>query len=158
VSTASDRLSILRVVGPSDAGKTTVVERVVGRLSESGVAVATVKSIHHDVEPDEPGKDTHRHRTAGADAVVGITPSLRFRIDRMGKGDDETGALEMALADLAVDGYEVVVVEGFADVDADHPVVVVGDADPPAARAVVDTGRTADEIDVDRVVAWLRDD
>ncbi|MFB6292848.1 MAG: molybdopterin-guanine dinucleotide biosynthesis protein B [Halonotius sp.] len=120
------------VVGPSDSGKTTLVESLVAALD--GVSVATIKSIHHDIEIDTPGKDTHRHRTAGADTVVGLTPSLSFEITPGGKeaADSEQALLEATVSDLRDDGYEVVLIEGFHD--APYPKIVLGereDIEPP---------------------------
>ena len=134
---ATGRPIVVSVAGPSDAGKTTLVEALCGALSDR--RVATVKSIHHDIEPDTPGTDTHRHRTAGADAVVGITPSLTFEISRGGKGDgrdpdEEAEALGRSLARLAAEGYDVVIVEGFSGVSL--PTIRVGGATDPAGEIV----------------------
>ena len=118
------------IVGASDSGKTMLVERLVPRLAERG-RVGTVKSIHHDVELDEPGKDTYRHRVAGADRVVGVTPSLTASFVPAGKadgGDDD--ALARAVGEFQ-DGVDVVLVEGFAS--SPLPKIVVGD---PAAVSV----------------------
>lgn len=98
------------VVGPSDSGKTTLVERLVPLLSERG-RVATVKSIHHDIEVDEEGKDTYRHREAGAERVVGVTPETRFEFSDV---DDKATAIDDTLDRLADAGYDYAVVEGFA--------------------------------------------
>lgn len=114
------------VVGPSDAGKTTLIERLLPLLREHG-RVATVKSIHHDVDVDREGKDTYRHRAAGADRVVGVTPSLTFSVTAGGKDDHEAGAtglLEDILRRLAADGYDFVLVEGFSA--SPLPKLVVG--------------------------------
>ncbi|MEY7849576.1 molybdopterin-guanine dinucleotide biosynthesis protein B [Natrarchaeobius sp. A-rgal3] len=80
-------MKVVRLVGSSDSGKTTLVESLVPRLTERDDRVATVKSIHHDVEIDTPGTDTYRHRAAGAETVVGITPELTFDVSTRGKRD-----------------------------------------------------------------------
>ncbi len=141
------------LVGPSDSGKTTLMESLVDALGDYG-RVATIKSIHHDIEIDTPGKDTYRHREAGADTVVGLTPSLAFQITPGGK--DATG--EQALLDETVDslraeGYEFVLVEGFHD--APYPKIEVGqraDTEPP----VVASG-TVDSLDVEQLAASIAD-
>jgi len=127
---------VVSVVGPSGAGKTTLVEALCETLDRR---VATIKSIHHDIEPDTPGTDTHRHRSAGADRVVGVTPSVTFEIARGGKGSDRTPAtenatLERVLTRLSRDGYDVVIVEGFSD--APLPTISVGDIEGTVGRTI----------------------
>ncbi|WP_339103830.1 molybdopterin-guanine dinucleotide biosynthesis protein B [Haloterrigena salinisoli] len=152
---------VVCLAGPSDSGKTTLVERLVPRLADHG-RVATVKSIHHDIEIDTPGADTHRHRTAGAETVVGVTPELTFDISTRGKRDppdrpDGLGPLEGAADDdpelralastlerLEDRGYAFVVVEGFAA--APLPTILVGDRDPSAVGGPV-VGRGADDLE-----------
>ena len=130
----------LCIVGPSDAGKTTLVESLVAELADAG-RVGTIKSIHHDIEIDTPGKDTHRHRTAGADTVVGLTPSLSFEITPGGKdaADSEAALLASTVDDLRAAGYEFVLIEGFHT--GPYPKLVVGDRS--VAPPVVARGPTA---------------
>ncbi|MFB6125034.1 MAG: molybdopterin-guanine dinucleotide biosynthesis protein B [Halanaeroarchaeum sp.] len=144
---------VVVVSGYRDSGKTTLVERLVPALTERG-RVATVKSIHHDVEVDTPGKDTHRHRTAGADAVVGLTPSLTFAITVEDRADDPESRLDRGLAHLAHDEYDYVVAEGFKATPV--PTILVGDISREAVAgevlARVPGGR---EADVDSLVASI---
>ena len=65
-------MKLLGVVGPSDSGKTTLVERLADRLTERG-SVATVKHLTHAPDIDTDGKDTARHRAAGAETTYGLT-------------------------------------------------------------------------------------
>lgn len=114
------------VVGPRDAGKTTVIEHLVPHLQDYS-RVATVKSIHHDIDVDQRGKDTYRHRDAGAEHVVGVTPSLTFSVTARGKDDHEggaTGLLDELLGRLGADGYDIVLVEGFST--STLPKILVG--------------------------------
>ena len=115
----NDRPTVVALVGPSNAGKTSLVEDLVAAFDDR--SVAAIKSIHHEIEPDEPGTDTHRHRCAGAEAVVGVTPTLTFEIARGGKGADrdaetERDALRRVLDRLAGRGHDLVLVEGFSAV------------------------------------------
>lgn len=59
-------MRILGVSGWSGCGKTTLIERVIPRLMARGRSVSTLKHAHHAVDLDTPGKDTWRHRQAGA--------------------------------------------------------------------------------------------
>ncbi|GGM59979.1 molybdopterin-guanine dinucleotide biosynthesis protein MobB [Halarchaeum rubridurum] len=118
-------MKVVSIVGESDAGKTTLVERLVAALERAGATVGTVKGIHHAVELDDPGKDTHRHRSAGAARVVGVTPDLTASFRPVGKADGgPDAALDRALAEFG-DDVDVVLVEGFSG--SALPKVVVGD-------------------------------
>ena len=144
------------LAGPSDAGKTTLVERLVPRLAEDG-RVGTIKSIHHDIEVDTPGTDTHRHRTAGAETVVGITPAMTFEVTTHGKDapraadgdafvvsdDPEIQALSRTLERLARRGYDIVLVEGFAQ--SPLPTILFGDPESTAVGGPV-VGRDDDAL------------
>ncbi len=61
---------IVSVVGASNSGKTTLIERLIPELTKRGYSVGTVKHDVHGFEMDHPGKDTWRHRQAGANTVV----------------------------------------------------------------------------------------
>ncbi|ATW87539.1 molybdopterin-guanine dinucleotide biosynthesis protein B [Halohasta litchfieldiae] len=142
------------LVGPSDSGKTTLMESLVDTLGAHGT-VATIKSIHHDIEPDTPGKDTYRHREAGADTVVGLTPSLAFQITPGGKAaaPSEMALLEQTVESLTADGYDFVLIEGFHD--SPYPKIEVGerdDTEPP----IVASG-TVDTIDIEAVATSIAD-
>jgi len=137
------------VVGASDTGKTSVVERLVSALDERG-RVATVKPMHGDVRVDEEGKDTYRHREAGAERVVGVTPERRFDLSDV---DDKTVSVAGTLDDLADAGYDYSVVEGFeesslpkiATGDTEAPSVVLRDATDATTDELVDAVESADE-------------
>ena len=59
-------MRVFGVVGWKNNGKTTLVERLVEHLAARGYRVSTVKHAHHEVDLDQPGKDSWRHREAGA--------------------------------------------------------------------------------------------
>lgn len=66
----------IHIVGGKNHGKTTLVVELVAELTRRGLHVGTIKHTHHQHELDIPGKDSHRHREAGAAAVGILTKSL----------------------------------------------------------------------------------
>ena len=67
-------IPIISVVGKSDSGKTTLIEKLVPELTRRGYRVATVKHDMHGFEVDREGKDSWRHKQAGATTVVIASP------------------------------------------------------------------------------------
>jgi molybdopterin-guanine dinucleotide biosynthesis protein B len=63
-------MRVYGVIGWKNSGKTSLMERLVAEISGRGFSVSTVKHVHHAVDLDHPGKDTFRHRQAGAREVV----------------------------------------------------------------------------------------
>jgi len=110
-------MKAVSVVGPSDAGKTTLVERLTERLDTRG-NVATVKHLDCAPSIDTEGKDTARHRAAGAGETYGITDDGTW----FATGEGRT--LDATLDDLAPE-YDYAVVEGYSD--ADLPTIALGD-------------------------------
>ena len=67
--------SIVSIVGKSNSGKTTLIERLIPALSARGYRIGTIKHSHHDIDLDQPGKDSYRHKGAGAEAVMMAGPN-----------------------------------------------------------------------------------
>jgi molybdopterin-guanine dinucleotide biosynthesis protein B len=63
-------MKIYGIIGWKNAGKTSLMERLVAAITARGYSVSTVKHVHHDVDLDQPGKDSRRHRDAGAQEVI----------------------------------------------------------------------------------------
>ena len=61
---------VLSIVGKSESGKTTLIETLIPELKRRGYRVGVVKHAHHGFDLDRPGKDSYRHRQAGANAVM----------------------------------------------------------------------------------------
>ena len=97
---------VFGITGWKNAGKTTLVERLVAELVRRGWRVATIKHAHHDVDIDKPGTDSFRHRTAGATEVA-LVGGLRWAIMREQAGP----GLAEVLARLAP--ADIVLIEGF---------------------------------------------
>ncbi len=70
---------VIGIVGYKNNGKTTLVVRLVRHLTERGYRVSTIKHAHHTVDIDQPGKDSWRHREAGAREVV-LATSRRWAL------------------------------------------------------------------------------
>ncbi len=98
---------VFGITGWKNAGKTTLVERLVAELVRRGRRVSTVKHAHHDVDIDKPGTDSHRHRVAGATEVA-LVGGLRYAIMREG-GEPTLAEVigRLAPADLIlIEGYK----------------------------------------------------
>ena len=63
-------MKVIGIVGWSGSGKTTLLTRLIPLLRGAGLTVSTVKHTHHGFDMDRPGKDTYRHREAGAHEVL----------------------------------------------------------------------------------------
>jgi molybdopterin-guanine dinucleotide biosynthesis adapter protein len=110
---------VVGVVGWKDNGKTTLVERLVALLTGRGLRVSTVKHAHHAVELDSPGKDSWRHRHAGATEVLLATARRWVLIHEL--RDEEEPPMEQVLARLAP--VDLVIIEGFKR--SPHPKIEV---------------------------------
>ncbi|WP_417525004.1 molybdopterin-guanine dinucleotide biosynthesis protein B [Marinovum sp.] len=97
------------VTGWKNSGKTGLMERLVSEITARGFTVSTVKHAHHSFDVDQPGKDSHRHRLAGATQVL---LASRNRVALMTElRDAEEPPLEALLAQLAP--CDLVLVEGY---------------------------------------------
>lgn len=126
-------MRVYGITGSKDAGKTTLVERLLHELTARGYRVSTVKRAHHRADIDQPGRDSHRHREAGAVEVLFASP------DRWALMHELRGADEPCLADhvARLGRVDLVLVEGFKQ--ADHPKLEVwrrATATPPLARTI----------------------
>jgi molybdopterin-guanine dinucleotide biosynthesis protein MobB len=65
---------IVSVVGRSESGKTTLIEKLIPELRRRGYRIGTIKHTHHAIEIDQGGKDSARHRSAGAETVMLASP------------------------------------------------------------------------------------
>jgi molybdopterin-guanine dinucleotide biosynthesis protein B len=74
-------IPIISIVGKSDSGKTTLIEKLVPELTRRGYRVATVKHDVHGFEVDREGKDSWRHKQAGAHTVI-ISSSQKIALIR----------------------------------------------------------------------------
>jgi molybdopterin-guanine dinucleotide biosynthesis adapter protein len=99
---------IVSIVGKSDSGKTTLIEKLVPELIRRGYRVGTIKHDAHQFDIDHPGKDSWRHRQAGADTVVISSPAKAAIVT--------TVRQELTLDEMAAAYFrdvDVVITEGY---------------------------------------------
>jgi molybdopterin-guanine dinucleotide biosynthesis protein B len=102
-------MRIIGLAGWSGAGKTTLLAQVIPRLVARGLAVSTVKHAHHSFDVDQPGKDSHTHRLAGAtEVLVGSASRWALVHELRGQPEASLGALLGKLSPV-----DLVIVEGF---------------------------------------------
>ena len=65
---------VLALIGKPNCGKTSLIEKLIPALASRGVRVGTIKHHHGDIQMDTPGKDTWRHKQAGAQVVLLSSP------------------------------------------------------------------------------------
>jgi molybdopterin-guanine dinucleotide biosynthesis protein B len=101
-------LRVLGIVGWSGSGKTTLLTAVIPLLRAHGLSVSTVKHAHHGFDMDRPGKDTFRHREAGAREVL-VATATRWAL--LHEVDGPEPPLPTLVARLQP--VDLVLVEGF---------------------------------------------
>jgi len=107
-ATPTSQPALVAIVGKSDSGKTTLIEKLIPELVGLGLRVGTVKHDAHSFEIDHPGKDSWRHGQAGAEAYVIASPERLAFISRL---QDEMPLAEIVRRFFA--GFDLVVCEGY---------------------------------------------
>src|SRR5689334_24748458 len=102
-------MKVIGLAGWSDAGKTTLLTRVIPYLLNDGLRVSVIKHAHHAFDVDVPGKDSWKHREAGAAEVL-VSSTRRWALMHELRGAAEPRLPEL-LAKMAQ--VDLVVVEGF---------------------------------------------
>ena len=101
-------IPVISVVGRSNSGKTTLLEKLIPELKRRGHRVAVVKHHHHaDFEFDVPGKDSYRFAQAGADHVVVAAPDKVVHVRRC----EHEPTLAEVVADI--DDVDLILTEGY---------------------------------------------
>ena len=102
-------MRIYGVTGWKNSGKTGLMERLVTEIIGRGLTVSTVKHAHHSFDVDHEGRDSHRHRVAGATEVM-LSSRNRWALMHELRDKDEV-PLEALLAKLAP--VDLVLIEGY---------------------------------------------
>jgi molybdopterin-guanine dinucleotide biosynthesis adapter protein len=158
-------MRVIGLAGWSGSGKTTLLTKVIPRIVARGLTASTLKHAHHAFDVDQPGKDSHSHRMAGAtEVLVGAASRWALVHELRGEAEPSLGALLRRLSPV-----DLVLVEGYkrerhpklevhrATIGKPllHPedpaiVAIASDAPLPAARVPV-----VDLDDVDGIVDIL---
>lgn len=148
---------ILGIAGFKNSGKTTLAARLIEALSARNLVVSSVKHAHHAFDIDHPGRDSYRHRQAGAKEVAVVSQS-RWAIVHELRGDAEP-----RLGDILekLESCDIVITEGYKweahpklevrNTDLQHPELAGND---PTIIAIVANGPVAEA----RVPVFDRDD
>ena len=162
-------MKVIGFAGYSGSGKTTLVEKLIPALRLRGLRVSVVKHAHHKFDIDHPGKDTFRHREAGAFEVV-VASTNRLALMREFEQPAEL-TVHHLIAEL-YEGVDWVLVEGFKHSDLlkievwrassgkptryldDHYVVAIA-TDSPAQLPVATLRPVLDLNDADAVADFL---
>jgi len=103
-------MRIIGLAGYSGSGKTTLLGKAIPRLIARGLTVSTLKHAHHEFDVDQPGKDSHTHRMAGATEVL-VASSRRFALVHELRGEAEPPLAALLGSELAP--VDMVLIEGY---------------------------------------------
>jgi molybdopterin-guanine dinucleotide biosynthesis protein B len=121
-------MKVIGIIGYSNSGKTTLIERLIPIFRARGLTVSAIKNAHHGFDMDRPGKDSYRYRDAGASQVL-IATALRWAL--LTETQQRPATLDELLQELAP--CDLVIVEGFKS-EGHIPRIEVfrhGSAEPP---------------------------
>lgn len=161
-------MKVFGIAGYSGSGKTTLLEKLLPRLTARGLRVSVIKHAHHSFDVDQPGKDSFRHRAAGASEVL-LASGTRWVLMH-----ELRGAPEPTLAEQLrhFSPCDLILVEGFKQeaipklevhrpangkppLWPDNPHVVAVACDEPQADTLPPHLPVLDLNDADAIVAYL---
>ncbi len=102
-------MKVFGIAGWSGSGKTTLLEKLIPELTRSGLTVSVIKHAHHGFDIDRPGKDSYRHREAGATEVL-LSCNDRWALMHERRAESEPTLNEL-LGHLSP--CDLVLIEGF---------------------------------------------
>lgn len=145
-------MKVAGIVGWHNSGKTTLLVAVVAELVSRGHRISTVKHAHHAFDVDTPGKDSWRHREAGATEVM-VGSEARWALMHELRGAAEPD-LEALLARMSP--VDLVLVEGFKTAPYDKiEVYRDGIEEPPIAYTDGRVVAVASDINLDRLATGV---
>ena len=146
-------MKVFGVIGWKNSGKTHLMERLVAEFKSRNVIVATIKNAHHGFDVDQPGKDSFRHRQAGAQEVL-VASEKRWVLMH-----ENTPDLKPSLTDLIkkLSKVDLVLIEGFKE--DKHPKIevvrqtsgqsLIAENDPTILAVATDVKLTIDKTCLD---------
>ena len=116
------RQKIITIVGKSNSGKTTLVEKLIAHYKSEGKKVSALKSMRHDFQIDHEGKDTWRYRDAGVfSAAITNGRTMAFVSDV----EDDLTPLDIAHKFFA--DSDIIIIEGYKE-SRSPKIEVIGDS------------------------------
>lgn len=150
-------MRVYGITGWKNSGKTTLLERLVAEITSRGFSVSTLKHAHHSFDVDHPGKDSYRHREAGAREVL-LTSKNRWALMHENRNEDEPCMNEMLQKFSPVD---LVLIEGFKG-EAHHKIEVTLETNGSKLLAANDSNIRAiaaeNDIEKTNLPTFARDD
>ena len=106
MKTTNMKPKIITIVGKSNSGKTTFLEKLIAHLTDKGYKIGSVKHAHDGFEMDKEGKDSWRHRKAGASSTLVVTQNKVAMVK-----DDKRGYIDKMRSYLS--DMDIILAEGF---------------------------------------------
>lgn len=138
----------ISIVGRHNSGKTTLIEKLISELVSHGHDVGSIKHhSHKGFDIDHPGKDSYRHRAAGATETVVASPGQIARMRTL-EGDSEVECSDIV---RSMPGHDIIVVEGYRK--SGLPTIEImrsgNEADVNVARAFIEGARSGASLGTD---------
>ena len=109
-------MKVIGIIGWKNSGKTFFAQKIINKLTQKGINVASIKRAHHDFDIDTPNTDSYLHRKAGSKQVIVSSCKRWAKITEL--DNKKEMRLEKLLKEL--DNTDVVIVEGFKTVSYTH--------------------------------------
>lgn len=104
---------VIGFVAHSGTGKTTLIEKVIAELTSRGLTISSIKHTHHHFDIDRPGKDSHRHREAGAREILLVSDQRWVLMHELHESKEPS--IQEQISHLSP--CDLVVVEGFKNAE-----------------------------------------
>jgi molybdopterin-guanine dinucleotide biosynthesis protein B len=112
-SSAQFAYPVIGFVAYSGTGKTTLIEKIIAELTSRSLVISAIKHTHHHFDIDRPGKDSHRHREAGAREILLVSDQRWVLMHELHESKEPT--IQEQISHLSP--CDLVVVEGFKDAE-----------------------------------------